>query len=105
MGKNCTRTGIDVGANNLDYRYIKLPAGTTSLTVTSSGGTGNCDLYFKKDAWATTTSWTKSATGPGNNHTITATGTSIRNGDNYITLYGATPSGCTGVSLTTTYTP
>ncbi|MFI1769980.1 PPC domain-containing protein, partial [Streptomyces sp. NPDC020800] len=64
-----------------------------------SGGTGDADLYYNKDGWATTTSYTSKATGAGNNHTLTITNPPA--GRNYISLYPNTTY--SGVTLTTQY--
>ncbi|MFI1769034.1 collagenase [Streptomyces sp. NPDC020800] len=99
LGKNCKRSNLSSAAGNLSYFYINIPAGTTQLTITTSGGTGDADLYYKKDTWASTTSYTSKATGPGNSHTLTVTNPPA--GDNYITLHAA--QAFNGVTLTTQY--
>ena len=48
-----------------------LPAGTKQLTITSSGGTGNADLYYGGGSWATTSSYQAKSTNAGNSETLT----------------------------------
>jgi len=41
------------------------------LTITSSGGTGNADLYYGGSNWATTGSYAAKSVRPGNGETLT----------------------------------
>ncbi|WP_205315738.1 collagenase [Nonomuraea lactucae] len=99
LGKNCKRSNLSVAQGRHTFLYIHLPAGTSTLTLTSSGGTGDVDLYYNPTSWATTSSYTQRATGPGNGHTIAVTNPAA--GYRYISLHGVAAS--TGVSLTTSY--
>ncbi|MFE7488908.1 PPC domain-containing protein, partial [Kitasatospora sp. NPDC057541] len=55
------------------YHFINLPAGVKTLTITSSGGTGNADLYYGGNNWATTSNALAKSTNAGNNETLTIT--------------------------------
>ncbi|RCG32512.1 hypothetical protein DQ384_03155 [Sphaerisporangium album] len=66
---------------------LNVPAGTRTLTITASGGTGNADLYYSPTTWATTTSSTQRSTGTGNAETLTVANPPA--GYNYISLYGS----------------
>jgi hypothetical protein len=52
-----------------DYK-IDVPAGQDFLTISISGGTGDCDLYVKKGSQPTTTSWDYRPYLIGNNETV-----------------------------------
>ncbi|MFI6326456.1 collagenase [Nonomuraea sp. NPDC050556] len=99
LGKNCKRSGVSSSAGNYAYFYLYLPAGTTKLTITSAGGTGDADLYYNASSWATTGSYTQRATGAGNAHTLTIT--NPPSGYTYISLYGT--AAFSGVTVTTSY--
>ncbi|MFE0178273.1 PPC domain-containing protein [Streptomyces sp. NPDC059002] len=76
------------------------PSGTTSLTIKTSGGTGNADLYFNPDTWATPSVNTARSTGPDNTESLTVTG--LRPGTyHYISLHAATSF--TGATVSTSY--
>ncbi|WP_405140432.1 collagenase [Sphaerisporangium sp. NBC_01403] len=87
LGKNCERSNLSATAGNYAYLYLNLPAGVTTLTITSSGGTGNADLYYGSGTWATTSSYTRRSTGAGNAETLTITNPPA--GYNFISLYAS----------------
>ncbi|WP_380282078.1 collagenase [Kitasatospora purpeofusca] len=99
MDYNCYRTGRSAAAGSLDQLYIYLPAGTTTLTVSTTGGTGTAYLYYNADSWASNTSYTAASTNSGTTQTLTVT--SATEGYRYITLYGRTAF--SGVTVTTQY--
>jgi hypothetical protein len=41
------------GTGSIKHYKLVVPAGSTSFEVKTSGGTGDCDLYVKRDQWAT----------------------------------------------------
>lgn len=99
LGKNCQRSNRGATTGNYDYFYVYLPAGTAQLQLTTSGGTGNCNLYYNKNTWATTTAFTQRSTATGNTESITVTNPPT--GYHYVSLHGATA--CNGVTLSTRY--
>ncbi|TKR34033.1 peptidase M4 family protein [Luteimonas gilva] len=63
-----------VTTGNWSTQYtVSIPAGTTSLVVNTSGGTGDADLYVRKNAAPTTTSYTCRPYTSGNAETCTFT--------------------------------
>ncbi|MFH9729734.1 collagenase [Streptomyces sp. NPDC017260] len=99
LGRDCRRSDRSAGTGDNDYLYLHLPSGVDRLTITTSGGTGDADLYYDGAGWATNTSHTARATGGGNTHTLTVT--SPPAGYNYITLHGVRDF--SGVTVTTRY--
>ncbi|QHA02380.1 collagenase [Streptomyces broussonetiae] len=99
MGQNCYRANQSAAAGDTDYLWIYLPAGTTTLKVTTSGGTGNADLYYNPTTWAGPSAYTDKSTNSGNTESISVTNTAA--GYRYISLYAATSF--SGVTVTTTY--
>ncbi|GAA3445027.1 collagenase [Planomonospora venezuelensis] len=73
LDRDCRRSGLSETEGNYAYLYLSLPAGVRTLTITSSGGTGNADLYYNAASWATASSYTRRSTGPGNTETVTVT--------------------------------
>ncbi|MFH9347797.1 collagenase [Kitasatospora sp. NPDC017646] len=99
LGQNCSRPGQARTAGNLDYFYLYLPAGTTTLKVSTSGGTGNAALYYDPDTWASPATHTAASTNPGTAQTLTVTNTTA--GYRYVSLYAATDF--SGVTVSTQY--
>ncbi|TXS07310.1 collagenase [Streptomyces sp. col6] len=99
LGQDCARDGQHATRGNYAYLYLYIPAGTERLTITTSGGTGDADLYYSANGWATTGSYTAKATGSGNAHTLTVDRPAA--GAHYISLYGVQDFG--QVSVATRY--
>ena len=57
--------------DNLKHFYIDVPSGVTSLTITTSGGTGDADLYTRLDSLPTTSSFDCAPALDGNAETCT----------------------------------
>ncbi|MFJ8440531.1 collagenase [Kitasatospora griseola] len=97
--QNCRRDGVAATTGNYSYSYLNLPAGVKQLTITTSGGTGNADLYWNPSNWATTGSYTAKSTNTGNGETLTITNPPA--GWVYFSLYAQ--NGFSGVTVTTQY--
>lgn len=67
---NCRRDNLAAGTGNYSYHFVYLPAGVTQLTITSSGGAGNADLYYGGSSWATTSSFQAKSATSGNGETL-----------------------------------
>ncbi|MFF7633129.1 collagenase [Kitasatospora sp. NPDC008050] len=99
MDQNCSRANQSATAGNLDYLWIYLPAGTTTLKVTTTGGTGTAYLYYDPTTWATNTTYTAESTDSGTAQSLTVTNTTA--GYRYLSLYADTTF--SGVTVTTQY--
>ncbi|MEZ0089181.1 collagenase [Streptacidiphilus sp. EB129] len=99
LGQNCSIADLSAAAGDTDYLYLYLPAGTTTLKVTTTGGTGNAYLYYNPSTWATSADHTAASTGSGNDQTITVTNTDA--GYRYVSLYANTAF--SGVTVTSQY--
>jgi vibriolysin len=91
-------TGISGATNSAQYWRIATPAGKT-LTVTTSGGSGDADLYTKFGTRPTTTSYTCRPYKSGNAETCSHPSTSA--GDYYVMLRGY--AAYSGVQLIASY--
>ncbi|MFJ9429326.1 collagenase [Streptomyces sp. NPDC101490] len=69
--QNCRRDNLAATTGNYSYHFVYLPAGVKQLKITSSGGTGNADLYYGGGSWATPTSFLAKSTNAGNGETLT----------------------------------
>lgn len=69
--QNCRRDGLAAATGNYSYHFVYLPAGVKQLTITSSGGTGNADLYYGGGTWATTAAYQAKSVHAGNGETLT----------------------------------
>ncbi|MER7674125.1 collagenase [Kitasatospora sp. NPDC096128] len=99
LGQNCSRPNQARTAGNLDYFYVYLPAGTSTLKVSTSGGTGNAALYYNADTWASPSAFTASSTDPGTTQTLTVTNPAA--GYRYVSLYATTDF--SGVTVSTQF--
>ncbi|MGV9903969.1 collagenase [Streptomyces sp. NPDC003388] len=99
LGQNCQRSNQSATTGNYAYLYLYVPSGTTQLKITTSGGTGDADLYYSYSGWPSTTNYTQRATGAGNSHTLTITNPPA--GAQYISLYAV--SSFSGVTVSTSY--
>ncbi|GAA1225966.1 collagenase [Kitasatospora nipponensis] len=99
MGQNCSRANLSAAAGAVDYLYLYLPAGTSKLTVSTKGGTGNADLYYNADTWASPSAYTARSTRSGNTETLTVTNPTA--GYRYVSLYAKTAF--SGVTVSTQY--
>jgi microbial collagenase len=97
--KNCRRDNLAATTGNYSYHFLYLPAGVKELTITSSGGTGNADLYYGGSSWATTGNYQAKSTNAGNGETLTIA--DPPSGWVYFTLAASQTFG--GVSATTQY--
>ncbi|CCH29690.1 collagenase [Actinosynnema sp. NPDC047251] len=99
LGRDCGRANRSATDSGYDYLYLPLPAGTTSLRITASGGTGNCDLFYSGSSWATAATATHRSTAAGNTESITVADPAA--GYAYVSLKGE--AACSGVTVTTRY--
>ncbi|WP_035794621.1 collagenase [Kitasatospora mediocidica] len=99
MGQNCSRANRAETAGNTDYMYVYLPAGTSTLKVTTSGGTGTESLYYNPTTWASPSAFTASSTNTGTAQSLTVTNTTA--GYRYISLYANTAF--SGVTVSTQF--
>ncbi|MFD7455323.1 collagenase [Kitasatospora sp. NPDC059827] len=97
--RNCRRDGVAATTGNYGYSFLYLPAGVKQLTITTTGGTGNADLYYNGPSWATTSSYRAKSTAAGNGETLTIA--DPPSGWVYFSLYAQ--QGFGGVTVTTTY--
>jgi hypothetical protein len=84
---------------SLKYYKITVPSGRTSLTITTSGGSGDVDLYVKRGSQPSTSDWTYRSWTTSTSETVTVN--SPTSGDWYITLHGY--ASYSGVTLRATY--
>ncbi|MFE4512995.1 M9 family metallopeptidase [Kitasatospora sp. NPDC056783] len=98
LDADCARSNVAATTGNYAHFYLLVPAGTQQVKVTTSGGTGNGDLYYNPTSWAYTGSNTARSTGPDNSETLTVTNPPA--GYVYFSLYAQ--QGFSGVSVTTT---
>ncbi|MFE4972531.1 M9 family metallopeptidase [Kitasatospora sp. NPDC056651] len=98
LDAGCARSNVAATTGNYAHFYLLVPAGTKQVKVTTSGGTGNGDLYYNPTSWAYTGSYTARSAGPDNSETLTVTDPPA--GYVYFSLYAQ--QGFSGVSVTAT---
>jgi hypothetical protein len=79
-------TGIAGAASNQKFYKITVPSGQSTLTISISGGSGDCDLYVKQGSQPTTSSYGYWLDQGGNNETIPVPNPA--SGDWYVMLNG-----------------
>ncbi|GAA2973672.1 hypothetical protein GCM10010519_06100 [Streptomyces lactacystinicus] len=97
LAANCTRSNVAATTGNYAHFYLLVPAGTKQVKITTSGGTGNGDLYYNPTGWAYTESSTTHSAGPDNSETLTVTDPQA-GGYIFFSLYAQ--QGFSGVSVT-----
>ncbi|MFF1909712.1 collagenase [Kitasatospora sp. NPDC058218] len=95
LDRNCVRSNATATAGNYAHFYLNVPAGTKQLKLTSSGGSGNADLYFNSAAWAYTNAYTARSANADNTETLTIDNPPA--GYVYASLYA--PQGFSGVTM------
>ncbi|MEY9847018.1 collagenase [Streptacidiphilus sp. MAP5-3] len=96
LGRDCSRSGESAHADGLVQLHLYLPAGRTTLTVSTAGGSGTAYLYYDPRAWASPALHTASSTRTGTTQSLAVTNTAP--GWRYISLYGHTSF--SGVTVT-----
>lgn len=92
-------TNLSGSTGNWAYYKLVVPASQTSLTIATSGGSGDVDLYVKRGALPTSSSYDYRPYQSGNNETVSVSSPTA--GDWYIGLYAY--STYSGVTLQGTY--
>ena len=69
LGDNCTRSHI-AATNNPAYFSVSLPAGLAAIEISTSGGSGNADLYARAGAWPSLTQFDASSTQAANDEVV-----------------------------------
>ncbi|WP_369184022.1 collagenase [Streptomyces sp. Y1] len=99
LGQNCSRANLSATAGNLKYFYVYLPAGTSTLKINASGGTGTAYLYYNDGTWASPNAFTASSTQAGTAQSITVSNPTA--GYRYVSLYANTDF--SGVTVSTQF--
>lgn len=94
-------TGLAGAAGSETFYKIDVPSGQASLEIAIAGGTGDVDMYIRKDAQPTTTEWDYRPYLMGNDEMVTINNPAA--GTYYIMLKAYTAY--TGVTLVATYVP
>ncbi|MFP2956323.1 PPC domain-containing protein [Myxococcus sp. 1LA] len=100
LSNGVTRTGLSVADDYWSCTYtLTVPAGKTSLTFHTSGGTGDADLFVKYGSVPTATSADCRSEGTGNYEVCNIS--NVQAGTYYVRLYGFLAA--SSISLTGTY--
>ena len=99
LSNNVAVTGISVAAGASKVYTFAVPSGATTLTLKTSGGSGDADLYVKLGSQPTTTSYLKKSDGTTTTETISIASPAA--GTYYVMVYGYKAS--SGVSLVASY--
>jgi microbial collagenase len=99
LGRNCKRSNLTAATGQTKYFHIYLPAGVSTLSIGSAGGTGNADLYYNASTWAGPGAFSARSVNSGNTETITVNNPA--GGYRFISLYATTAF--SGVTVTTRY--
>ncbi len=70
----CVRRYQSTDAGNPGWYAVLVPAGKSAITVKTTGGTGNADLYLKHNAWPSTTNYGCRSVTAGNTETCRLSG-------------------------------
>lgn len=101
LAKGQVVTGLSGTTGSWRYWKVAVPAGTTSLTVATSGGTGDLDLFTRSGAKPTSSTYSCRKQGSTNAETCTLSNPA--SGWLYIGVYGY--STYSGAQIKLSYTP
>lgn len=90
---------LSAAVDNLKHFYIDVPSGQTNLTIKTSGGSGDVDLYVRRGSLPTTSAYDCAPYLTGNTESCSITNPNA--GRYYATLYAFTAY--SGVSLQASY--
>lgn len=97
---NGVRAGnLSAAVDNLKHFYIDVPSGQTNLTIKTSGGAGDVDLYVRQGSLPTTSEYDCAPSLTGNTESCSITNPTA--GRYYATLYAS--AAYRGVSLQASY--
>lgn len=65
----CVPNGAN--ANSIQYYFILVPAGTSTMTIQSDHGTGDGDVYYRASTWATSANYDQRSFNDANTESIT----------------------------------
>ncbi|MDT9000464.1 collagenase [Paucibacter sp. APW11] len=99
MANGCVRSGLAGAAGDLLYYFIYVDKPNVQLTISTSGGSGNADLYVNTQGWATPTAHNYRSTNSGNAESVVVP--VYTPGYVYLTVSGKTAFN--GLSLSTRY--
>ncbi|KOV17654.1 hypothetical protein ADK60_27160 [Streptomyces sp. XY431] len=99
LDRNCGRSNLAATTGNYAHFYLSVPAGTRQIRVTTSGGTGNGELYYNPYGWAYTNAYSTRSAGPDNSESLTITNPPA--GYVFFSLYAQ--QGFSGVSVTSEF--
>ena len=91
LERNCSRSNQSAtSAGNSTYFWVFIPSGTTQLRITTSGGTGNADLFYNAGTWPSPSNYTQRSINSGNSESIIVNNPP-GNTYVYISLYATAP--------------
>ncbi|MEF3402909.1 collagenase [Agromyces sp. CCNWLW203] len=100
LDDECSRSGRSAARGDTDGLYIWIPAGTAQVTVTTTGGTGDADLYYNCYDWAGANAHVARSTTRGSNEESVVVAWPLP-GWNYVGLTAV--EDFAGVSVTASY--
>ncbi len=101
QGATLTQSNISVAHNTWKHYTVTLPAGMSNLTVTTSGGNGDADLYVKRGSQPTSSSYDCRPYKNGNAESCSFNNPQAATW--YISVYAY--SAVSGLTLTASYQP
>ncbi|MBZ9612425.1 S8 family serine peptidase [Rheinheimera sp. MA13] len=101
QGATLTESNISIARRAWKHYTVTVPAGMSNLTVTTSGGSGDADLYVRRGAQPTTSSYDCRPYKSGNAESCSFTNPQAAVW--HISVYGY--SAVSGLTLTATYQP
>lgn len=70
----CVRNGLTSNGSNPGWYAVLVPTGKSAITVKTTGGTGNADVYLKHNAWPSTSDYGCRSVASGNTETCRLSG-------------------------------
>ncbi len=103
LSNNVAITGLSGAQNSVANFRFAVPSGTTRVTFTLTGSSGNADLYVKYGQLATTSTWDRRSVATGSNETIAIDTPAA--GDYFVMVHGYGAYSGVGAKAVATGTP
>ncbi|MDK2123072.1 collagenase [Chitinimonas sp. DQS-5] len=81
LADGCTRSNI--ASNGSSWYWLWVPKGVQKLTINTSGGSGDVDLYVKSQNWPSETKFDGKSTNAGNEESVVLDNPTASNGEYY----------------------
>lgn len=100
LGNNCTRNNLS--STSVIWYAIWIPSGASNLVISTSGGSGDVDIFVRRGSWPNATTYDHSSTGSGTTQSVSIANPGTHNW--YYIMLDADPT-FTDISVSASFDP